>query len=79
MNYVVDATSELIKDDYIKLCKVGTCMAMQTKAWMTSFLYKNFLSFFKKSILSEISQFNQHLLILNRHGSHGMLKVITQA
>ncbi len=58
MNYVVNATSEWIKDDYIKLCKVGTCIAMQTKAWMISFLFKEFQSFFKKSIHSEISQSN---------------------
>ncbi len=36
-------------DDYIKLCKQGTCMAMQTKAWMTNFLFKKLLSFFKRS------------------------------
>jgi hypothetical protein len=28
-------------------------MAMQSKAWMTSFLFKEFLSIFKKSIPSE--------------------------
>jgi hypothetical protein len=42
MNYVVNATCEWIKDDYIKLCEVGTCMAMQTKAWMISFNFKEF-------------------------------------
>jgi hypothetical protein len=30
---------ERIKDDHIILCKVGTCTTMQTKAWMTSFLF----------------------------------------
>jgi IS4 transposase len=58
MNCVVNATGEWIKDDYIKLHKVGTCMAMQTKTWMISFLFKNLKSFFKKSILNEISQSN---------------------
>jgi hypothetical protein len=58
MNCVLNVASEWIKDDYIKLCKVGTCMAMQTKAWMTSFLFKEFQSFFKKSIFSEIYQSN---------------------
>jgi hypothetical protein len=47
---------ERIKDDYIKLCKAGTCMAMQTKASMTSFFFKEFMSFFKKSVLGEIFQ-----------------------
>jgi len=65
-----------IRDDYIKLCKTSTCMAMQTKAWMTSFLFKKFLSFFKKSVIGEISQSNQHFLILNKHGSHVMLEAI---
>ncbi len=39
-----------IKDDYMRLCKASTCMAMQTKAWMTPFLFKNNLSFFKMPI-----------------------------
>jgi hypothetical protein len=46
---------------------------------MTSFLFKGFLSFFKKSIPCEISQSNQHLLILNGHGSHVTLEAIAQA
>jgi hypothetical protein len=71
--------SERIRDDYIRLCKAGTCMAMQTKAWMTSFLFKDFLSFFKKSIFGEIFQSSQHLLIMDEHGSHVMLKAIAQA
>jgi len=40
---------ERIRDDYMKYCKFGTCMAIQTKAWMTSFLFKEFWSFFKRS------------------------------
>jgi len=43
---------------------------------MTSFLFKEFLSFFKRSIPSGIFQSNQHLLILNGHGSHVTLKAI---
>jgi hypothetical protein len=61
---------ERIKDDYIKYYKFGTCMAVQTKAWMTSFLFKEFLSFFKRLILGGSSPSNHHLLILNGHGSH---------
>jgi len=53
-------------------------MAMQSKAWMTTFLSKKFLSFFKKSILSGISLTNKHLLIFDRHGSHVVLEVIEQ-
>jgi hypothetical protein len=51
-------------------------MTMQAKAWMTSFLFKDFLSFFKKLILGEISQSNRHLLILDGHESHVMLEAI---
>jgi len=39
-----------IKEDYIKHCRGGTCMAMQRKPWMTSFLFKKFISFFNRSI-----------------------------
>ncbi len=52
---------------------------MQNKAWITSFMFKEFLSFFKRSIPSGISQTNYHLLILNGHGSHVTLEAIEQA
>jgi hypothetical protein len=39
-----------LRDDYIKLYKPSTCMAMQKKAWIIAFLFKEFLSFFKRSI-----------------------------
>jgi hypothetical protein len=42
---------------------------MQSKAWMITFLFKEFLSFFKRSIPSGISITNRHLFILDRHGS----------
>ncbi len=45
------------------------------KAWMIYFMFKEFFSFFIKSILGGISQFTHHLLILNGHGSHVILKV----
>jgi hypothetical protein len=69
---------ERIKDDYIKHCKFGTCMGVQTKAWMTSFLFKEFLSFFKRSIIGGMFPSNHHLLILNGHGPHVNLKIIEQ-
>jgi hypothetical protein len=53
-------------------------MAMQTKAWMTFFLFKEFLSIFKKSILGEIFQ-SKTSLNLNGHGSHVTLEAIAQA
>ncbi len=33
----------IFKGYYMQLCKLGTCMAMQSKAWMTTFLFKEFL------------------------------------
>jgi hypothetical protein len=51
-------------------------MAMQSKARMTTFLFKEFLSFLKKSIPSGISLTNKHLLILDGHGSHVTFEAI---
>ncbi len=31
---------KMMRDDYIKHFKLGTCMVMQAKAWMTTFLFK---------------------------------------
>jgi hypothetical protein len=61
-----------VKNDYIKHYKKRNMHGnLQRKAWMiTSFLFKKFLSFFKRSILGGIFQYNQHLLILDGHGSH---------
>ncbi len=36
---------ERLRDDYIKLYKLNTCMAMQKKAWMIIFLFKEFFIF----------------------------------
>jgi len=64
-----------IRDDYIILCKANTCMAMQTKALMTFFLFKFFCQFSKSQFL--VRFFNpRHLLILNGHGSHVTLEAI---
>jgi hypothetical protein len=46
---------------------------------MTTFLFKKFLSFFKRCIPSGISITNKHLLILDGHGSHVTLEAIEQA
>jgi len=69
---------ERICDNYIQFYKLGTYMAMQSKAWMTTFLFKEFLYFFKRSISSGISLTNRHLLILDGHGSHVTLETIEQ-
>jgi hypothetical protein len=54
-------------------------MAMQLKAWMTTFFFKEFLSFSKRSIRNEISLTKEHLLILDGHTSHVTLQAIEQA
>jgi hypothetical protein len=54
-------------------------MAVQTKTWMTSFLFKEVLSFFKKLVLGGISSSNYHLLALDGHGSHVSLEAIEHA
>ncbi len=69
---------ERIYDDYIQLCKLRICMVMQSKAWMTTSLFKEFLFFFKRSILSGISLTNRHLFILHGHRSHVMFEAIEQ-
>jgi hypothetical protein len=53
-------------------------MVMQKKTWITILLFKEFLSFFNKSILGGVSFKNQHLLFLDGYGSHVTLEVIEQ-
>jgi hypothetical protein len=45
---------------------------------MTCYLFKQFLSFFIRLVLGSLFQHNRHLLILNGHGSHVILKAIEQ-
>jgi len=51
-------------------------MAMQK---MTSFLFKELLTFFKKYVISGVYFTNQHLLVLDGHGSHVILEAIEHA
>jgi len=46
---------------------------------MTSFLLKELLTFFNKFILNGMSFTNQHLLVLDGHGSHVTLEAIKHA
>ncbi len=54
-------------------------MVMQSKAWMTNFLFKELLFFFKTSIPSGISLTNRRSFILDGHRSHVTLKAKKQA
>jgi hypothetical protein len=56
-------SERIYKEDYIKHCKPRTHMVMQTKIWMTSLLFKEFLSFFKRLIPKAIFSSNQHLWV----------------
>jgi hypothetical protein len=67
---------ERLKDDYIKLYKPSTWMVMQKKTWMTTFLFKELLSFFNKSNLGGMSLNNQHLLVIDGHDSHVTLEAM---
>jgi hypothetical protein len=51
-------------------------MAMQKKTWMITFLFKEFLFIFNKSIPSGMSFSNWHLLFIDEHGYHVTLKAI---
>jgi hypothetical protein len=46
---------EIIQNKYIKNYKLGTCMVMQKKKWITFYLFKEFLSFFIRLVPSGIS------------------------
>jgi hypothetical protein len=54
-------------------------MAMQTKISMINFLFKKWLYYFKRLVLSAISLTNRHLLVLDGHKFHVILKAIEQA
>jgi hypothetical protein len=51
-------------------------MAMQKRAWMNIFLFKEFLSFFNKLVPRGMSLNNRHLLIVNGRGNHVTLEAI---
>jgi hypothetical protein len=54
-------------------------MVVQPKHGKQVSLFKEFLSFFKKSILGGIFLNNRHLLTLDGHGSHVTLEAIEHA
>lgn len=68
-----------IQQKYIEGVEVRACMAIQKKAWMTTYLFKQWLSFFQQSIPEGISPANCHLLVLDGHGSHVGLEAMEQA
>jgi len=61
----------------IQSCKHFSKKKFTTKHAIEKWPYV--LSFFKRSISEGIFPSNQHLLIINGHGSHVMLKALEQA
>ena len=69
------------RQNYIERCEPGATMAMQPRAWMTTYLFSAWLSHFIESVQSMegISVDRRHLLILNGHNSHCTLDVVLEA
>lgn len=70
------------RHNYIKHCETKPCMAMQPKVWMKFFLFSNWVSSFISSVQSKwgnMSQSNQHLLIMDCHNSLVTVEVVLQA
>ncbi|KAI5064830.1 hypothetical protein GOP47_0019525 [Adiantum capillus-veneris] len=65
--------------NYIEDCEEGAAMAMQKKAWMTGELFQAWIEHFKKCIGQDVGLQNRHLLILDGHGSHVSLAVVSKA
>jgi hypothetical protein len=53
-------------------------MAMQKKACMTTYIFKQWLVFSCKSILGGVFQINQHLLIMGEHHLHVTIQTLEQ-
>jgi hypothetical protein len=58
--YLVSTSSRVRnkRDDYIRLHKPCTCMAMSKKTGMIIFMFKEFLSLFNKSVPGGVSLSN---------------------
>ncbi|MCO5581984.1 hypothetical protein L7F22_035873 [Adiantum nelumboides] len=68
-----------ISANYICECEEGAAMAMQRKAWMIGELFQAWIDQFKSTIARDMGFENQHLLILDGHGSHVSLEVVAKA
>jgi hypothetical protein len=67
--------------NYIQRCEPGATMAMQPRAWMTSYLFGAWVSHFIELVheSGSISQEHHHLLILDGHISHVSVEVVQEA
>ena len=69
------------RQNYIEKCEPGATMALQQRAWMTSYPFSAWISHFIASVrrIGTISPENRHLLILDGHNSHITLDVVREA
>jgi hypothetical protein len=67
--------------NYIQRCELGATMAMQPRAWMTSYLFGAWMSRFieLEHNSSSISPDHRHLHILDGHISHVSVEVVQEA
>jgi hypothetical protein len=70
-----------MRRNFLLLADDGDTMAMQTQAWMTSFLFDAWISHFIAALSTRggISPLNRHLLILDGHYFHVTLQVVCKA
>ena len=70
-----------IRRNYIIHCEDGVAMAMQSEAWMTQFLFSNWITHFVNCLSTKgrISCERRHLLIVDGHNSHVTLDVVMKA
>ena len=69
------------RQNYIERCEPGATMAMQPRAWMTTYLFSAWISHFIESVrcMGAVSTDQRHLLILDGHASHITLDVVQEA
>jgi hypothetical protein len=67
--------------NYIEACEAGATMAMQPRAWMTSFFFAQWISHFVKSVeaMGGVSSVQRHLIILDGHASHVPIQTVKEA
>jgi len=60
-----------MQKNYVKLCKLGTCMGMQKKNLGDNLIFHELMVYFFLQICFRgVFQENRHLLIFDGHGSH---------
>ena len=73
--------SKRFGQNYIQQCEPGSMMAMQLRAWMTTYLFSTWILHFIASIhqIGDILLVHCHLFILEGHNNHVTLEVAQEA